>query len=364
MRIDIRLQKVLQEAGLDSRGITQRIADDLGLHRHTIGKLYRNQISNPSLRVLEQVCEWLKAHGVDAPLPAALFGVRPSALWQALAGLNRVTFYLGEYVEFAPGEPGRRWVATCDVEAWARIVSTLTGEGEIGRTQLALQYVRFRYGAAGRADGQQVLLEDERNAVEAFNRLRRQPHCAILIGSQRVNYLLEPFVADLFGAEPFKAIEPREDPVVPFYLLTAQRTPAAPSCFGGPIAPAGWQREERNALLWRDDQGRWHGIPWVRDKQEGALILTVYYPGTQAVHVALFGYSGQGTRLAAEKLSTDPHLFWPPPAEIAGRQVGVYVLCFETGKERRGKSDGRVMDRICKVIPLGACLLKEGLRAG
>ena len=102
MEIEIRLKQVLKEHKLDKHGVTKKIASDCGVHRHTIGKLYRNQLSHPSLEVLGKVCKWLMAHDVPGDeLPQALFGARPSELWQAITAPGSVTIYLGEYQQVA-----------------------------------------------------------------------------------------------------------------------------------------------------------------------------------------------------------------------------------------------------------------------
>ena len=51
MPVEIRLKKILQQYGLDKKGIIQTIAEEVGVHRHSIGKLYRNEYSHPSLDV-------------------------------------------------------------------------------------------------------------------------------------------------------------------------------------------------------------------------------------------------------------------------------------------------------------------------
>src|SRR5262245_27388901 len=98
MQVEIRLKQILNEYVPERRVSAQQIADDLRVHRHTIGKLYRNQMTNPSLKVLGQLCNWLQENGVPGDiLPQALFGTRPAKLWQAVAEPGIVRFYLGMY---------------------------------------------------------------------------------------------------------------------------------------------------------------------------------------------------------------------------------------------------------------------------
>lgn len=368
MEIDIRLKKILQNAGLDTRGVTQRIADDLGVHRHTIGKLYRNQLSNPSLRVIGQLCDWLRIHGVTEKLPQALFGVRPTALWEAVAELGKVTFYVGEYEEWVEVGPARRWVAPRDIEAWAQIVATLTGHADVGQAlpQLRPAYVRFRCEVTGSGlrPGKEVVEEDRQHAARIFKAVSEEPTCSIIIGSQRVNYLLEHVVANLFGAQPFSPVARDAEQRVPFYLHYHDSGRPVESCFGGQRRVPGWKGRAEAGTYWRNERGEWQSFPWKHHEQDAGLVIVIYYPGTKALHLAVFGYSGRGTALVAKKLCRDPTQFWEPQAKGSGRQVGVYLCRFTTKKPPAPTRDelAELAANLCDVVPLNRQMLETYLR--
>jgi len=127
MLIEMRLKKILRDHGLDRRRITQDIAHGCNVHRHTIGKLYRNQLSNPSLKVLGDLCDWLQSNGVPAAeLPHALFGLRPSKLWEAVAGPGKVTLYLGEYQQTVGEMQPMLWISRRDATVAGEIIQKLS----------------------------------------------------------------------------------------------------------------------------------------------------------------------------------------------------------------------------------------------
>ena len=336
MKIDIRLKELLQEVDLDRRGITQKIAEDLGLHRHTIGKLYRNQLTHPSIQVIEKVCDWLKMHGVEAELPQALFGVRPPELWKAVGRLSEIVLYVGEYEELVESGPARRWLAVRDVEAWGEIVSTITGKVVPSGARLNMKYVRFRYGAPEDKHRGKEYEEDKANAIDLFSQMSGKKRGAIIIGSQRVNYLLEVFVADLFRVDPFRSPDPRKPPKVPFYMLWCDTERMGASCFGGGEKEFGARVERlegdrKEGIYWRCDENRWEGWSWIKHRQDAGVVIVVYDRGARTVDLAVFGFSGRGTVLTAKKLCADSHLFWEPSAVgQGGKRVGVFVCKFKT----------------------------------
>ena len=192
MQVEIRLKKILREHGLDRHGITQRIARDLDLHRHTIGKLYRNQLANPSLKVLGMLCDWLQAHGVPADvLPHGLLGSRASALWHAVAGPGTVRIYLGEYQQMEPTAPEILWVSRRDSTVAGEIVQVLSTPTDFGeaRPKVLIEYVPFRFAKLGAHLKKAQFQSDLTRSREIFRemRSRRQSSAAVLIGSQRVN---------------------------------------------------------------------------------------------------------------------------------------------------------------------------------
>ncbi|KKM06262.1 hypothetical protein LCGC14_1745720, partial [marine sediment metagenome] len=56
MRIAVRLKKILVDYKLDNHGVLREISDYLDVHRHTVGKLYRNQANSLSFKALGKLC--------------------------------------------------------------------------------------------------------------------------------------------------------------------------------------------------------------------------------------------------------------------------------------------------------------------
>ncbi len=365
MKIDIRLKRVLQTAGLDSRGVTQRIAEDLGLHRHTIGKLYRNQLRNPSLDVLGKLCDWLKSHGVNEELPQALFGVRPTELWKALTEVKRLTFYVGEYEEEVNVGPSRRWVAPRDFEAWAHIVHTMTCQADLrpNLPELKPAYVLSRWTETKTSRAKELWEEDKESAGHFFKDLFEESSASILIGSQRANFLLEYVLAELFRAESFHPARDEKEQRAPVYLLYPERGRVIESCFGGSGEVPGWPGRTDSGTYWRNEQGQWEFFPWRQHQQDAGVIITVYYPGTAVVHVAVFGFSGRGTALVAKKLCEEATLFWPPYATAGGRHVGLYICKFTARQPPPPSRDALAeLDKNeCEVVRMSEKTIKQHL---
>jgi hypothetical protein len=366
VKIDIRLKQILQRAGLDRRGVTQRIAADLKVHRHTIGKLYRNQLTHPSLKVLEALCDWLREKGVEEELPQALFGVRPAGFWQASAAFGKVTIYIGEYQQAVRPGPARRWIALRDAEAWGDLIEQFTSYRyqERAGPMLTTVHVPFRFFPVRSRRSQPEFEKDVAGAEKIHAAMRGQEGAAILIGSQRVNYLLELLVAELFGAKPFRTVAPHQRPKVPFFLVYHGSDRAVTSCFGARDRVPGVNGRAVPGTYYVSADNRWVSFPWKRYHQDAGILITSYSPGTKRLQVALFGYSGWATGLLGKSLCVDSDRFWPPQAETKrGRLVGVYVCKFKSLRpdESAGFASTLPADNSCEVVAIDPKVLKRYL---
>ena len=366
MQLEIRLKKILHEFGLDERKVAQRIADDLKLHRHTIGKLYRSQARNPSLDVLGRVCDWLERHGVAGRmLPQALFGVRPSSLWEAVAAPGAVTLYVGEYRQMPPPPRPLRWIAQHDALAMAKIVQSLSSSAaDVAerRVPVRIEYVPFRFDPARPTVGKALLREDESRAREIFRDIRDtgRTTSSIILGSQRANHLVELLVADTFRCDAFSRPKNRER-AAPFYLAFRKEDRVVPSCFGGRAAPPGCTTLRGPGIYYLAKNG-WSACPWEQGAQDAGVILISREKGTAALEMAVFGFSGPGTEAVAEELLRAPDRFWPPPVENNGKQVGVYVCRFGLTHHTSAVGDEEVRVKDVEVIPLDRDILEEHIR--
>ena len=124
MDTEIRLKELLKEAGADRHGVIQKIAKAINVNRHTVRKLYYNQVKYVSLATLAKLCDHLEQEYGSQGLPASLFGVRPPELLQSLAAPGRVTVYWAareRNVEFV-----RAWVSRDDAAVAARFMTRLS----------------------------------------------------------------------------------------------------------------------------------------------------------------------------------------------------------------------------------------------
>jgi hypothetical protein len=367
MEIKIRLKKLLGEHGLDGHGIIQQIAADIGVNRHTIAKLYNNQAPTLSLDLLSRLCTWLHSHGVPSgELPGDLFSTGRAALWEALVLQGEeITLYLGEYHATKPPFAASRWISTRDSAVASTILRQLSTGTEARQLWpgLRLAYVPFRYSPGDANLDQSLLHEDIARAGELFSRVKGNPEpcTTIIIGSQRVNYLLEFFVADLFGCQPFTTAA--KDPAVPFFSVYRQTDRNTPSCFGGPHNPFRQTDGTVPGLHYLNEKGKWVTCPWVEKKQDAGIVITLKDHRTKSIILAVFGFSGLATKAVGDQLVHKEHQFWPPPMEFKSREVGVH-LCQLTYVPSDGTDELQEDSRTstCEVVTLGDRMLKQFLR--
>lgn len=366
MHIELQLKKVLQHHGLDRHGVIHDIARDLGVHRHSIAKLYNNQATNPSLDLLGRVCGWVINRSRQAQehgLPQSLFGIQPLALWQAVTAGQGVSIYLGERQQKEKALPLQRWIARRDSAVASDIVKYLSTHGTVKEPmpQVETEYVPFRILPESEHDRRRHLEEDADCAKRTFDQMRVQEpqSSAILIGSQRSNLLTEHLVADLFGCQPFQAISNTEK--VPFYLQYRD-APSVPSCFGQPADLPKGRRDTHPGIYYLDAEHRWTACPWTENKQDCGVVILVRDPGNQAMELALFGFSGRATAVIGKRLLQSDDGFWPPTATSRGKQVGVYICRFSWLKDAKVDEDlGDAVVSAFEVIPIPRSILEEYL---
>ena len=318
MTVELRLKQVLKQHNLYKYGVEKRIAECCGLHRHTVGKIYRNGAKNPSLFVIGKICGWLIENGVPADiLPGALFGFKPAKLWQAIAKTSEVTICLGRYKHIInknnnkkPG-PAHMTVASFDADANSKINQILTSKEEMGnsRPKVRTRYVPFHFCHNDQWVDLRLLQEDIQSSHRIYQEILGQVpmDTVILIGSQRANYLVEHFVADLFGCEPFVPVDKKSN--VPFYLRYRTFDRPVPSCFGGGDNLPEVLDTNKCGIWYLDENDSWQLYEWQRDKQDSGAVITVRSAGS--MRIALFGFSGRSTNAICNELIQRPEKFWP-----------------------------------------------------
>jgi len=364
MKVESRLKEVLAEHGLDHHGVIQEIAQAVGVNRHTIAKLYNDRSPGVTFTLLGRLCNWLVKNGVPADeLPGALFGAGRAALWTAIARhKGEVTICLGEYQLTRDGEVHYRWISRRDSSVAAMVVQRLSAgtKGGSPPPTLGFEYIPFRYSPMDHIVDPQVLAEDIRRTQRVFERVQQGGHArtTIIIGSQRVNYLLEFFVADLFGCRPFVASSGK--PSVPFFSVYRPSDQNTPSCFGGPENPFRSRDKNRPGIHYLNDRGQWETCSWHRERQDAGIVISLRDHRRGSIVLAVFGFSGWATEAVGGQLVLKEDLFWPPAVKLKTREVGVFVCQLTRGAPVGADEDqGQVQPAACEVIPLGMRIIED-----
>lgn len=379
MKLEWRLKQLLEQHNLYKYGVETQIAKECGLHRHTIGKFLRNQIQSPKLEVLEKICGWLIEKGVSAEiLPGALFGVRPSGLWRAIGQSKTISICLGEYhlrEEMSTAPKISPSISRHDSVVSANIIHFLYSEAELSHTRPSVktQFVPFYFTPKVDRAGGDGFKEDKVRAGHIFNDMRKNRQhelSTIMIGSQRVNYLVEYMVADLFHCEPFVPVN--ENPKVPIYLCYRNFDHLVPSCFGGPKNPAGKNGEVRHGTYYLDEEFKWQFIEWQEGKNDSGIVIVIREANN--VELAVFGFSGRATNAIGNALLHKSEQFWPESdvetcntVVTGGKEIGIYICRVKFSED---KKNGQAS--ICEsfendavsIIPLNCKVLEKFLSKG
>jgi hypothetical protein len=342
MHLEFRLRQLLAGSGQDTYGKFMRIEKATGISRKVVQAIYENRRRSVSLDVIEHLCDHLARTGVREPLPAALFGARPSGLIEALAAAARVRVCIGGARERSRREVRPMWLAHPDAEVASVLVELLSSarrpeDRPPGSPRIEHLYVPSRLTPFGEGDDDG---QDARgSAIEAqqmFERLRGDSagSATIMIGSQIANSLVELFVADLFACRPFSS----QGAHVPFFLLHKRPAgaPPTPSCFGGPRAPGEWSGRDDQGVYYRGATGEWNLCPTSADRDAGIVVVR-RDPGADGTELAVLGHSGRATRCLGEVLRHRSDAFWddmdPRPGGIL---ASAYACALDLEAGRRG----------------------------
>jgi hypothetical protein len=349
MRVKCRLRRLLSDHGFDHHGIIGEIASALDVHRHTVAKLYSGNADTLRLDVLGDLADWLIAKGVPAEkLPQELLG--PDALWDHIRRSNTVMIYLGEYETGGPQRLARSMIARHDAGVATDLVRQLARYGLL--REVDISYVPLRYSDDGTYS---VLHKDRNHARHLFEAMRaRERHggatSAFLIGSQKINFMVEQLVASCFDFHPFEAAGPKR--FVPFYLLYRSGDPALPSCFGGRAPPPNFSGRKDPGIYYMTKDG-WQSCLYREGHQDAGIVITSYQPANNAVEVALFGFSSAATASVGKYFLERADEFWPPTADLGDRQIGVYICRFSYASGEMWANQNFQ----CKVEPLSIDVL-------
>lgn len=367
MEVKIALKEFLKKHNMNRHGVIQEIADDIGLNRRTISKLYHGTTPTVTLDTLSQLSTWLNEHGVAASeLPAGLFSTGRTSLWQTIAKQGKATFYVGEYQRVEKPSAAWRWISRRDAAVATNFVQQLSMGSDFGPSppQLNFQYVPLRFPLASYDISKEPLSGDISRTSRIYERMLNNSSftSSIIIGSQRVNYLMEFFVADLFGCKPFVQI--KERPAFPFFFVYRERDHKIPSCFGALKNP--FRRKDASVAglhYFEVDRRKWITCPWKEQKKDAGVIISIYDHSTKSVTIAVFGFSGRATDALGRQIILKEHLFWPPYLEHKGKEIGVFIcrLDFPAKSYLSGQEDF-ISTESCEIKKISAKILQKYLR--
>ncbi len=326
MQAETRLKQILDDAHFPIRGRIETIASQTGLARDTVRKFLNNQAAVFSLKTLGAICAWLEQRGLGGDLPGNLFAVPPPALLQALLERKNVSILVGVYQ--GRGRPGftRGSIARDDFAVATRLVERLSRPAQ---RPVVFRYVHVptHMPSDGHELDRSVLGRDQREAKRILDGVRRDTDSgsAVLIGSQRANFAVECFVADLVNTEAFSA---KKSPV-PFYLKYKERQRSS-SCFGGNMAPVAAGKSAPAGIYFRHrDSTDWKFFS-SRDRREGTgMVIVRRDPGHGRVEIVVFGLSSFATAAMGKIFCQMLDRFPPESRTRAGVEVGVYVCGFK-----------------------------------
>ena len=365
MEIFFQLEKILKRHDLEKQVTAVQLATYLDVHRQTVAKLLSGEARVINLDVVSRLCRWLLDQGVpQEELPAGLFGMVPSELWKAVAGKQRTSLCLGQYHEMLedPVGPARLWISRRDADVANAILKRLYPlRGAAGASTLGFSYIPFRFRTTPDGRRQRFLTEDAPAAKRVFREMQEQKAdtASILLGSAEVNYLVEIFMANLWGIRPFqRSDEKRRAPV---YVLFRHSWSGMTSCFGGLEPPPGLEGKGEPGIYYLGPRGQWNLCPWKPDKEDAALVILVNDPAASAIDLVLAGYTGRATAAMEECFVGETKPFWPPYCQIDGRQIGVYICrLLVDGHKSQDPEPYRV--RKFQVIRLDEAVIKRHFR--
>jgi hypothetical protein len=363
MIVKMRLKKLLQEYNLYQRGIRQVMARDLGLHRQTISKMFDGETGTISTTTLSSVCTWLMDHGVPLKvLPAALFGRGRGKLWQEIAAKEKCNCFIGEYHEPREPEVLWKWLSRSDTTALGVFAQQLSipQEENISTPGLFFEYIPFHHPLQSYDIRQDPLAQDIQRSGKIFQKMLSDKNTSsILIGSQRVNYLLEHFVADLFKCTPFTAsMQPR----VPWFTVYRESDHMVPSCFGGKIRPGSDKNCSEPGLHYINEKGKWVAFPWHLHEQDGGVVIVVRDHEKDTMNMAVFGFGGLTTEAIARITVLQEENFIEPQWETSNREIGVFICLVKyQANHLPGEIEETVTPTEYEIIPMKEKILKQFL---
>jgi transcriptional regulator with XRE-family HTH domain len=344
VKIELRLKSLLKEHGLDRRGVVKELTAVTGVNRQTIQGLLHGRVNKPSLATLGKVCDWLRENGVASDvLPQALFGIGDADLWEACTRPGVVTLAIGENRSQSPEPKRPLWISKRDTALAFQLVRLLSDPARTGRPGTEIRTVYSPYhlidNPRRRMDDEQ-LQRDIREASALFGRLDGHNTSTVLIGSVKSNYLVELFVAGLFGYVPFRDIGAAKagsrPPIYMQYRATDRRPP---SCMAGDGPPTGARTSEGPGMYYVKEKGAWTKASSI----DTGVVITAHDPIQQKFQLAAFGFRGRTTEALGSQLRDRSTELWPTDEDDMGKgrpRIRIVLFSFHLPTDRYNLEDG------------------------
>ncbi|TQV87062.1 hypothetical protein [Aliikangiella coralliicola] len=351
MQIEIILNDLLREYGVE-RGASADLKKYLNVSRQTASKIINNK-KNLTNEEVGDVCDWL-IERVTNHVNTTSDDVRrlrlilPGGLFRAAGALDRILrssalcLYLGEQVRLQATKNEEssksRWISGADAEVATDLVHRIARDGN--KLEFLWKNVSFHITP----DSEELtyegnyLEEDQNRAIDFYTNMmctterrranKKDKSAVFMIGSQRVNYMVEVVFAKLFKTKPFKETKRRS---VPIYMQYRKGAPGRPSCFGGDKPPTGWQGEGGSGIYYRTEDGSWAHISNRRNL--GGIVLLIDDSDNAQFIVVLFGFSGKATRQIGQLFYEKPERFWPLDKTIGNLRTALFACKLPKEKE-------------------------------
>jgi hypothetical protein len=325
MEVVFRLRALLRQHSHDKRGVITEIEEACRINRHTAARLYRGECTTIPFTTLTRLTDWL-IEKKDVPardLPGALFGT--ADLWDRLPNLSVINLYLGEYHAEPSGHARPTWLSRNDVAVYSHLVRKFALSGSL--RDLQIHYVPFEYVLSGNTNPRKELQTKWLAASEkSFKQLLGTGDQAVvnlMIGSQRVNLLVERFVAHLWDLPAFIRGS-RES--VPFRMIHDSPPGSHPSCFSETSG------KHASGLLYRKEVGQWEYIP-ITEESDAGIVIIDERPDGKRIDVALFGYSGRATFAIGLEFLERPEVYRLMSMSRGGPSVAVFVCTVDFSRQ-------------------------------
>ena len=286
-----------------------------------------NGLQSISLENLAKISAHLRSrfdHDVD--LPEGL--LYDDSLWPTLGDL-RTWIFVGYHTTGEEKGYTEAWISPRDHKAQLLLTSKLERLHPKNHNLVDEQLVEFARGADSAkaercakearrvfvekfSDLASLLYPDDKEVKRALKLEKRILRANIIIGSQKVNYLLNLFVASLYGhEEPFS--QSKTQPCIPFFLLARDTDSDIKSCFGSNVKPDFIPRVDPEPGIYYYDAARdsWDNyVSWRSNKQDAGMVIVRHNTEDDVLDLALFGFTGAGTLLLSQYIIDNGDMFW------------------------------------------------------